>query len=103
MDLQLKDKVIIVSGGYKGIGEGIVRVLAAEGAIPVIVGRSEEDNLKIVNELNGKASHVVAELTDPAQCENAVNAIVKKYSGEDHHCVSQLFVNESNSYCVPCV
>jgi L-fucose dehydrogenase len=28
MDLQLKDKVIIVTGGAKGIGEGIVRVLA---------------------------------------------------------------------------
>ncbi len=38
MDLQLKDKVIIVTGGAKGIGEGISKVLAAEGAIPVIMG-----------------------------------------------------------------
>jgi L-fucose dehydrogenase len=83
MDLQLKDKIIIVSGGAKGIGEGIVRVLAAEGAIPVIIGRSEEDNLKVVNELSGKASQVVAELTDPAQCENAVKAVIKKYSRID--------------------
>ena len=83
MDLQLKDQVIIVSGGAKGIGEGIVRVLAAEGAIPVIIGRSEDDNLKVVNELNGKASHVVAELTDPAQCENAIQAVVKKYGRID--------------------
>jgi L-fucose dehydrogenase len=83
MDLQLKDKIIIVSGGAKGIGEGIVRVLAAEGAIPVIIGRSEEDNLKVVNELSGKASQVVAELTDPAQCENAVMAVIKKYSRID--------------------
>ncbi len=83
MDLQLKDKVIIVSGGAKGIGEGIVKVLAAEGAIPVIIGRSEEDNLKVVNELGDKASHVVAELTDPAQCENAVKAVIKKYGRID--------------------
>ena len=48
MDLQLKNKVIIVTGGAKGIGEGIVRVLVAEGAIPVIVGRNENDNLKLV-------------------------------------------------------
>jgi len=39
MDLQLKDKVIIVTGGAKGIGAGIVQACAAEGAIPVIVGR----------------------------------------------------------------
>ena len=41
MDLQLKGKVIIVTGGAKGIGEAITRVLAAEGAFPVILGRSE--------------------------------------------------------------
>ena len=37
MDLHLTDKVIIVTGGAKGIGAGIVKVLAAEGAIPVVV------------------------------------------------------------------
>jgi hypothetical protein len=37
MDLQLKDKVVIVTGSAKGIGAAIVRVCAAEGAIPVIV------------------------------------------------------------------
>jgi len=41
MDLLLKDKIIIVTGGAKGIGEGIVKVLAKEGAIPVIVGRNQ--------------------------------------------------------------
>jgi len=83
MDLQLKDKIIIVSGGAKGIGEGIVKVLAAEGAIPVIIGRSEEDNLKVVNELNGKASHFVAELTDPQQCEKSIKAVIEKFGRVD--------------------
>ena len=41
MNLNLQEKVIIVSGGAKGIGEGIVKVLAEEGAIPVIIGRNE--------------------------------------------------------------
>jgi L-fucose dehydrogenase len=83
MDLNLKGKIIIVSGGAKGIGEGIVKVLAAEGAFPVIIGRSEQDNLKVVNDLGGKASQIVAELTDPAQCENAIKSVIEKYGRID--------------------
>jgi L-fucose dehydrogenase len=82
MDLQLKNKVIIVTGGAKGIGEGIVRVLVAEGAIPVIVGRNEDDNLKLVNELeiNGtEIFQVTAELNKPEESEKAVKAVVGKY------------------------
>ena len=46
MDLGLKDKVIIVTGGAKGIGESIVKLLASEGAFPIIFGRNEDDNKK---------------------------------------------------------
>jgi L-fucose dehydrogenase len=82
MNLELTDKVIIVTGGAKGIGEGIVKVLAAEGAIPVIIGRSEADNLKVVREVEasgGKAFQVVAELIDPIANENAIKTDVAKY------------------------
>jgi L-fucose dehydrogenase len=82
MDLELTNKVIIVTGGAKGIGEGIVKALAKEGAIPVIVGRSEADNLKCVQAIEaagGKAFGVVAELTDPDACKKAVEAVIKQY------------------------
>jgi L-fucose dehydrogenase len=51
MDLQLKDKVVIVTGGAKGIGAAIVRACAAEGAVPVIVDRDEESGQRLQNEL----------------------------------------------------
>jgi L-fucose dehydrogenase len=82
MDLHLKDKVILVSGGAKGIGAGIVQVLAKEGAIPVIVGHNERDNLAMVAELEaagGKAWQVYAELSNPETAEGVVNAILDKF------------------------
>lgn len=86
MDLGLKDKVVIVTGGAKGIGAGIVKALAAEGAIPVIVGRSEGDNLKMLNEVTstgGRAFQVVAELTEPTASEKAIATVVKQYGRID--------------------
>jgi len=81
MDLGLKDKVIIVTGGAKGIGEGIAKVLGKEGAIVAIVGRSKEDNhitAEAIKASGGKAFQVVAELSDPKQCEAAVKEIIKQ-------------------------
>jgi len=77
----LKDKVIIVSGGAKGIGEGISKVLAGEGAIPFIVGRNEEDNkatVAAIEAAGGKAYQCVAELTLPEECEKAVKKVLDK-------------------------
>jgi L-fucose dehydrogenase len=82
MNLGLTDKVIVVTGGAKGIGAGIVKVLAAEGAIPIIIGRSEADNMVVVREVEtagGKAHQVVAELTDPAACEKAIAAVLQHF------------------------
>lgn len=96
MNLQLQDKVIIVTGGAKGIGEGIVKVLSAEGAIPVIVGRSEADNLKTVHAVEaagGKCYHVVAELTRPEECEKAVNTVLAQF-GSIHGLVNNAGVND---------
>lgn len=83
MNLGLTNKVIIVTGGAKGIGAGIVKVLAAEGAIPFIVGRNEPDNKKILQEINNKGGQVVAELTSPAECKKAVEAAIQQYGRID--------------------
>lgn len=86
MNLNLTTKVIIVTGGAKGIGEGIAKVLASEGAIVVIVGRNAADNEKTVKAIEangGRATGVTAELSIPAECEKAVQAIATTYGRID--------------------
>lgn len=86
MDLFLNDKVIIVTGGAKGIGRGIVETLAAEGAIPVIIGRKESDNqevLKAVRQTGGKAFQVQAELMHNEECKKAVDLTIAEFGRID--------------------
>jgi len=86
MDLGLKGNVIIVTGGAKGIGEGISRVLAAEGATVIIVGRNEEDNqhaVDAIKQAGGNADAIAAELTIPDECKKAVDYVANKYNRID--------------------
>lgn len=82
MDLGLKDKVIIVTGGAKGIGEGITRLLAKEGAIPVIIGRNEKDNVALIKEI-GIGFQVTAELSNPDACKEAIDKVLQQYNTID--------------------
>jgi L-fucose dehydrogenase len=96
MELNLKDKIIVVSGGAKNIGENIVKVLAIEGAIPIIIGRNENDNLKTVEgikSLGGKCFQTVAELTKPDECESSIKKIIKEF-GAIHGLVNNADVND---------
>jgi NAD(P)-dependent dehydrogenase (short-subunit alcohol dehydrogenase family) len=97
MDLKLKDKVILVSGGAKGIGEAIVKVLAAERAIPVIFGRNEADNLKVLAELESAGSQafqIGAELTKPEECLKVIRLTLEKF-GRIDSLVNNAGVNDS--------
>ena len=76
MDLGLKGKNILVSGGAKGIGAGIVRILVEEGAIPVIIGRNEADNLKMLAAINHNGYAITADLIYPEACADAIQQAV---------------------------
>jgi L-fucose dehydrogenase len=86
MDLQLKDKVVIITGGGKGIGAAIVRACGREGAIPVIVDRDAESGDKIVAEMRGLGATsfvIAAELTSGANCQTAVESTVDRFGRID--------------------
>ena len=96
MNLGLTDKVIIVTGGAKGIGEGIVSQLALEGAFPVIIGRNAKDNslaLEKIEAAGGFGFTVEAELSNPDECRKAVDAVMNRF-GRIHGLVNNAGAND---------
>jgi L-fucose dehydrogenase len=81
VDLELTGKVVLVTGGAKGIGAAIVRALAREGAVPVVVDRDEAAGREIEREIAASGARVetiVADLTDVAQCRAAVDEALRR-------------------------
>ncbi len=83
MDLDLKGKVVIVTGGASGIGAAISLGLAQEGAVPVILARSAPPDgfLTEVQSACPAARFITTELTDDAQCAAAVAETIAELGG----------------------
>ena len=85
MDLGIKNKVIIVTGGASGIGAAISTILAEEGAIPVIVTRRQADNtfMEGLKKLSAKADFVQADLAKDEDCNIAVKTTIERHGRID--------------------
>jgi L-fucose dehydrogenase len=86
MDLGLKDKVILVTGGAKGIGAAIVRGAAREGAVPVIIDRDAAAGEATESQLrnDGVACELITtELSSPDYCAKAIEDSVQKFGRID--------------------
>jgi L-fucose dehydrogenase len=82
MDLKLKDKVVLITGGAKGIGAAIVRAAAAEGAIPVIVDRDPDAAKQLQAELS-LSDPMIAELSSAEGCYSSVLKAVESFGRID--------------------
>ena len=87
MDLHLNDKVFIVSGGSKGIGEGISRVLANEGAKLMIATRSRgsvtNDFVTLLRSRGTEVEVTYGDLREVSICKNVIDHTVEKFGKID--------------------
>ncbi|MBB6732757.1 SDR family NAD(P)-dependent oxidoreductase [Cohnella zeiphila] len=51
MGNRLAGKVVVITGATKGIGKGIAKMCAAEGALAVVSGRNEQDGMQVVRDI----------------------------------------------------
>jgi L-fucose dehydrogenase len=86
MDLQIRDKVVLITGGAKGIGAAITRACAAEQAIPVIVDLDAESGRELQAELENsgkKAGLISADLSSAETCSRVVEQTLRDFGGLD--------------------
>ncbi len=63
----------IITGGASGLGEATARKLAAIGVRVTVFDRNEERAKEVVAEIGGSAICVGGDVTDPADCQKAVD------------------------------
>ncbi|MDA0193649.1 MAG: SDR family NAD(P)-dependent oxidoreductase, partial [Bacteroidetes bacterium] len=84
MDLGIKGKVFLVTGGASGIGEAICRSIAAEEGIPVIIDRDDKKGVSLANGLKSSGAFFIkTDLIEESQCKSAVDTTFKKYGRID--------------------
>lgn len=86
MDLELKEKVVIITGGTKGIGGAISKAIARENGIPVFVGRGEESGKEMLQNFKseGKEAYFIkADLNEKGRCKTIVEEVLKVYGKID--------------------
>jgi 3-oxoacyl-[acyl-carrier protein] reductase len=95
---RFENKIALVTGASRGIGEAIAKRLAAEGATVLAAARSAEVLAKVVAEIEaggGKATALALDLADPSSIEAAVKAALGAH-GEISVLVNNAGVTEDN-------
>lgn len=86
MDLGLKDKVIVVTGGGAGIGAAITRACLAEGARVAVLGRPSENVMEFMAEMRSTGARcelVPGHLGDVQRCKEAIEETEERFGSID--------------------
>lgn len=83
MDLGLRDKIILVTGGAKGIGAATVEAFLAEDCKVVLVDRDAETGVALAKSLGSRARYLEADLTVSKACKKAIEQTVYLFGGLD--------------------
>jgi 3-oxoacyl-[acyl-carrier protein] reductase len=87
MDLQIKDKVVLVTASSQGIGKAIAELFIEEGCKVVISSRNRDNLLKTVEEIKKELYiepiWVVCDLNKPEDIENTIKVVTKSYGDID--------------------
>lgn len=89
MAKRMEDKVVIITGGAKGIGKGISNVFAKEGGKILIVVRSEETAKKAVEEIKekgGEASYFIGDVSKENDMNKMAETCIERYGKIDVLC-----------------
>ncbi|MET8841986.1 SDR family oxidoreductase [Streptomyces rubiginosohelvolus] len=88
MDLGLKDRVYIVTGATRGLGNATARALAADGAKVIITGRDEKSVEEAAAELGGEVLGLAADNADPSAAQRLVDTARERFGRLDGILVS---------------
>jgi NAD(P)-dependent dehydrogenase (short-subunit alcohol dehydrogenase family) len=83
---RLNEDVAVITGSTRGIGEGIARRLASEGASVVVTGRSVDDGKAVVDDITGgggTATYVRADVRDPDDIAALFEVTVERFGSLD--------------------
>ncbi|MFD9603468.1 SDR family oxidoreductase [Streptomyces sp. NPDC056708] len=83
MDLGLKDRVYILTGASRGLGNATARALAADGARVIITGRDEKRVEAAAAELGPDAVGLAADNADPACAQRLVDSAHERFGRLD--------------------
>ncbi|WP_406380647.1 SDR family oxidoreductase [Streptomyces sp. NBC_01618] len=83
MDLGLKDRVYIVTGATRGLGNATARALAEDGARVIITGRDEKRVEAAAAELGPDAVGLAADNADPAAAQRLVDSAHERFGRLD--------------------